>query len=960
MNILNRRGKLRFLEGRIALLITDEKMLDRIIEDPAQPLLPVREKGYSGELRAAYGPDVSLADLLEQGRAQDAACLEVSYDYFFGGSRRTCFPDSEKTVAAYEVISRMAAEAGMAFSASVVSPLDVGGGYARLHAEGGQTVQFEECAVDADGNFAADLPLQTQWYNNKGPARLRLMRVSAFAFDEERIGDTPYYAVDPDGIVNISADVRYEAHPERETISPAGYGSAPLRVYGRTACGKRRCLVTVRYATPELDYFSPDAYPYMQSILNLHQRHGIHYAGFYSDEMHIQFDWDLASHFGHESELRVRYLTNALAAAYARRYGAQYRDFEKYLVYFAYHRHDFLNGPEGKLPSQHVFGKDVRDVRATWLFRKRYYDLLQRRVVDLCCDTKNYAETLFGSEIWTSAHSTWQESPTCDRFGESDRFAGEKTAPVCRYDYLPAFQWSSSIRENMSACCDYFQWNEFLSGGGTDHPEGGQLDRCYYGAAFAAGLSAVNKVPMGYYGMWGSPKQLLTRLARVGTAYGLLSDGHTFLAHHLAQGLTVRQSDVLMLYPLDLNSVEERFGSWMVQYGYCDYCTEEQFIKRFRGINGAAVQVGERAYRAVCVLYAPLMANEALQALRAAAEQGARVIWCAAPAQTDAETERRWMELFGIAGLGFSHGGLAAQGERVRFQGRLGGIPPMVVPTDFLPDFLYPVTPAAAAEPCAFAGDRCVGVSREYPSGGLALFCGFRPRDDQSISQGADLHTLFDILCAAGAYGDGSFEKASRPEAAPYLLQAFPNGAVSITRHMRTVPETWYGSFYRDAEQDKAIVQVLALPPSAIDIDERIRGRRMEIQADGIVTYRLDGEGNLVSLAAERLRRFAVDGKPCRLMERTADIGWCRLEAAWLADGVAEAYAVISSEAGEFSLPSLRGDGWQAAYCGPHLFETRKPVPLARGGRALTIEETNRWYVVYRETADRRLVAWNG
>ena len=34
----------------------------------------------------------------------------------------------------------------------------------------------------------------------------------------------------------------------------------------------------------------------------------------------------------------------------------------------------------------------------------------------------------------------------------------------------------------MSACYDYFKWNEYLTGGGTDHPEGGFIDRNYYGA----------------------------------------------------------------------------------------------------------------------------------------------------------------------------------------------------------------------------------------------------------------------------------------------------------------------------------------------------------------------------------------------------------------------------------------------------------------------------------------------
>lgn len=133
--------------------------------------------------------------------------------------------------------------------------------------------------------------------------------------------------------------------------------------------------------------------------------------------------------------------------------------------------------------------------------------------------------------------------------------------------------WSSTIRENQSACGDYFRWNEYLTGSGTDHPEGGNIDRDYYAQAFACSLGALNRFDRAYCANWGSPASVSRRFAAVGAAYGTGS-----LEHAMVQNLRHRLSDVLVLYPTQLNYAEERFGSWMVQYGYCDYITQEKLL----------------------------------------------------------------------------------------------------------------------------------------------------------------------------------------------------------------------------------------------------------------------------------------------------------------------------------------------------------------------------------------------
>jgi hypothetical protein len=167
----------------------------------------------------------------------------------------------------------------------------------------------------------------------------------------------------------------------------------------------------------------------------------------------------------------------------------------------SYHQHDFLPGEEGRENAQHVFGKDPQDIANTWLFRNRYFELLQRTVVDLSKEAKDYAESLWGGPIMTRAHATWQESPTCDHyyhqpnaiggFDVQDQLGEEfadvtvyspierrvameaakvkkaKELGITRYDYTPWYVWGASIRENIAGGYDYFKWNEYLSGSGT-------------------------------------------------------------------------------------------------------------------------------------------------------------------------------------------------------------------------------------------------------------------------------------------------------------------------------------------------------------------------------------------------------------------------------------------------------------------------------------------------------------
>lgn len=104
-----------------------------------------------------------------------------------------------------------------------------------------------------------------------------------------------------------------------------------------------RVLVVLSYETPELDYFSPRALPFLKDLIDRYYRAGVRLNGLYADEMHIQQDWIYHGHHD-EGQFTLRYQTPSVARAFAAQFGAEFADFEKYLVYFTYGQHGFLFG----------------------------------------------------------------------------------------------------------------------------------------------------------------------------------------------------------------------------------------------------------------------------------------------------------------------------------------------------------------------------------------------------------------------------------------------------------------------------------------------------------------------------------------------------------------------------------------------------------------------------------------
>ncbi|MCL5283265.1 MAG: hypothetical protein M1330_00925, partial [Armatimonadetes bacterium] len=578
----------QMLQAGGALIITSDREMEMLAQTPA-----ARVRAFDG----------CFADMVGKLSGYDAALAQVAYDFFFGGDRREYFPTSPQCIHAFSQLCSLARQSGVGFGASVLSPLDLGPAYSREKGRGGVTHQFQEAELRSDGTYEAPMRIQRQWFHNKGPVHLKVRSTHAYAFTEEPVGFGGYYAVDPDQIEDVfdGAELVEDESSYRKT--GAGYATVNGIVRGKvpTQRNHNRVMAVIRYDVEEMDYFHPDALSFLTEMLESHKAAGIDYNGFYSDEMHIQFDWDLQHHFG-LTEIATRYVTPGYINAYCRAHGERYRSFEKYFIYFAFAQHQFHHHTGEPEMAQHVFGPSPDQITATWKFRRDYYRLLEDQVVDLFIKAKEYGEKLYGRQpIWTRAHATWQESPTCDHVNAA--WAPADT-PISRYDYTPAYDWSSSIRENVSACYDYFRWGDYLTGMGTDHPEGGYIDRNYHGAALACSFGNFNRVPYGYWGHWGNPVPVSERMEDLAAAMGLAGQ-----RRHcgFVQGWRHRNTPVLALYPLDLNSIQERFGSWMVQYGYCDYLTEEKFAEWARILSNGRVRVRDREYTTVVVLFEPMI-----------------------------------------------------------------------------------------------------------------------------------------------------------------------------------------------------------------------------------------------------------------------------------------------------------------------------------------------------------------
>jgi hypothetical protein len=436
------------------------------------------------------------------------------------------------------------------------------------------------------------------------------------------------------------------------------------------------------------------------------------------------------------------------------------------------------------------------------------------------------------------------------------------------------------VHQAAAACYDYFKWGEFLTGGGNDHAECGWLDRNYLGLALACSTGIVNDVPYSYAYHWGMPDVIGRRRLDLMNAYGV--SGEPWFG--MVQEMQHRDVDVLMLYPLDLVAVDQRFGSWTHQYGYANLISQAKLLERGTVCDGAIV-LGGRRFTTLVATFEPFPDARLLEMLASLAQGGGRVIWSGPPpllTATGDPVPESWESLFGCGATSSQELGKMAAGMEVVFEGALEGIAPQTILTHLVPDRIYPVTARSGGAVVARVKGQVVGVQRCFPGGGSATFLGFRSRDDQSRSLGHDQRTFFEILHALGAYpGTGAFgelndntEYLSRT--GPYLACRFPNGAIAVSPHLREVEECWPGGFARDEAEDNAALKDVILPSRTVALhDARINGHCVDYEGQGAMAFRLNAHGELLAFAGSGASQITVDGR------RTVFADVSDVEVAW-------------------------------------------------------------------------------
>ncbi|HSV73947.1 MAG TPA: hypothetical protein VLH79_09325 [Chthonomonadales bacterium] len=933
-------GPWAFLLDRAHIILVSDQQLEAISSDPDA----VVDLSLTHEKR-----ETSLRRICEEAQAAGQRTLVIAFDHFWGQYRpgqatpRRLMPDMPEYIERMATVGRFAQAHGLGLELSLLSPLEIGTAYERHTGESGIWMHYRKGVRNPEsGAYSVHLWQQLEWVNNKGPIRLEDAGVRVFAFREQGVTGTAFRAVDPAAIVEITDTAGVE-------VITGPTGRPPMqqvRVFGsgRTSLGPLdRVLAVQLYRTPEMDYFSERALPFLTGLVDQYADAGVRLNGLYSDEMHIQQDWSYGN-LHDNGEFAVRYVSPGLVRRFADLYGAEYGDLAPYMVYFCYGQEDSVSrGLDGKLGVMHTFGESEEDIQRTALFRSRYYRLLQDGVVELFAAARRHAEERMGHRLEARAHATWAESPTID-FWRS----GSEPMYQRAYEYTSDFVWSNTVHQAASACHDYFRWGDFLTGNGTDHPECGWLDRDYWGLALACSIGVLNEVPYAYCAHWGMPAEVNERRTMLSSTYG--AGGSPLWG--IVQGMQPRDVSVLMLYPLDLVSVEERFGSWMTQYGYWNMVTQAKLLE-MGALEGGAIVLGGRRFTTLVASFEPFPSRRLLNLMQRFVDGGGRLIWSGPPPVLTAEGEpagAAWRSLFGVRRTLAPAQGLLAPGRVVTFEGPLRGVPAQTILTDLLPDRIYPVEPADGVTVAARTKGGVVGTVRALAGGGTATFLGFRPRDDQSASLGYETRTWFEALSALGAYagsGPGRFasdntERLSRTTR--HLVCRFPNGAVAIAPHLTSVEEGWPGGFVRDARQDAEHMRTRPLPSDEITLRAfRVNGHAVDFSGRSGVCFRVDDRKRLIAFAGAHCRAIRIDRKEWVFADEEigGQFGFAPVPEERRVPGGAVMIARAPTGGGTIRLPAAHLPGiLQMVAEGARPGSRGEPLESRREGDALIVEVT--------------------
>ncbi|HWK56491.1 MAG TPA: hypothetical protein VNQ80_04090 [Parapedobacter sp.] len=899
-------GSFQLVKSEVIILTSDQQLHD--LMDPDKKI--DMSLGHNRSMR-------SLREVCESGQKHGHKELTIAFDEFFrqyrpqAGTERRLTPDMDEYVEKIKFISDFAKKYGMGICLSLLSPLELGPAYKNQTGESGRWLGYKVGVRNpSDGKFSLPIWQQLFWTNNKGKFRVTLKGIKAYAFKEKPVKSSGHVAVHPDDIIEIKG-VNYEAG---DTVDVGGglygikndpedmiYPVRNLRVYydgPQQLEGYDRVMVLLEYETPEMDYFSEEAPGFLQNLIDKYKERGVNLTSFYSDEMHIQQDWAYFSH--HEGgQFNTRFLTEGFSDQYREKYGEVLDD--KYMLYFAYGAPYYQANALAVKNIQYVMGETPEAIHRTYLLRDRYYKMLNHGVVDLFKNAKDYAEQLFDREMPTSAHASWAESPTIDLWDTEKLHQN-----AYKYEYTSNFVWGNTVHQAAAACYDYFKWGEYLQPTGNDFAECGWGDRNYYGAAMGTSIGVVNKYPNAYAAAWGFPKEALHWKNMLNDAYGAQASQPMKLMTENVH----RDIEVLILYPMNLVAVEERFGSWMTQYGYANYLTADKLLEMGKVLADGRIQVAEKTYSTIVAVFEPLPEAGLLDMMGQFVENGGKLIWCSMPPLIDSKginCTEKWQSLFGVHYETDEYFGEIASGKKVEFEHSFSTVPSQLILTDFLVDRIYPVTPSSPAiEVVAKVEDGVVGTKLKKGKG-TAYYLGFRPRDDQSASLGYEARTLFEILDAANAYpSTGKFAENDNPtyvsRTTDFFATKFPNGTTAIVKHYRTHRENWEGGFSRDEEADAKALAVNPLPSDELAIhDLKINGHRITYSGKMNMAFRTDDSGRLVAFDGRECTGITVNGTSYKFSDNAMNITYAPV------DGDLKTYRFRVSGPGEIILPMPMG-----------------------------------------------------
>jgi hypothetical protein len=861
-----------FQERHSGIIFVGDSQLEEMAADPDKPI----------NLSLSETPRMqSLRQVCEQAQARGSRTLSLAFDYFwaqyrkeFAGKPRALWPDTPRYIELIGKIAAVAQDHGLGMKLSVLSPLEIGHGYGEETGEHGRWMHYRKGVRDpSSGAYSVQLWRQCSWTNNKGTVAVHDAGIRVFAFKERRVPNTDYYVVKPDEIVEISDAAEVEimdgTRADADSIQSAGtdptalagYRAVRVRVFGKgdtDVGGLNRVLVVQLYRTPEMDYFSDSAETYLRGLLDRYIAAGVRFHALYADEMHIQGDWGYASHHDH-GEFALRYVSPGFEKQFAEKFGPQYGDFAKWLIYFCRGQQDMANDITAKSNSMHVMGESPQAIAQTALLRSRYFKTLNDGVIELFAGAKSYLEQQMGHSVSSQAHATWAESPTIDHVKTSERGPW-----IWKYDYTPRFIASNTVHQAATVCADYFKWCEFLHGTGNDTAECGWLDRNYWGFSLASSLGTINRVRNAYAAHWGMPQEIRQRRSALKDAWGTWPDW----SFGIVQNMDPRQVDVLTLYPNDLVAWDERFGSWMTQYAYTNYMPQSQVLE-FGQIRDGKLKVGNAAYSTLVVAFEPFPDKELLGLMTEFARQGGRVIWSGPPPtlfRDGTDATQAWQTLTGTRHSARPQDGLPVPGYQISFTGVLADVESQLVLTDQLPDRIYPLE-IISGTAVAHCNEWIVGGHRTLGKGTVTTL-GFRPRDDQAASLGYDVRSWFEILNTLGAYpASGRFSGINDnteviARTGDLFACQFPNGAISMAPHLKSVAEQWPGGFHRDQEVDRQIVERLELPSEQISlVDFKVAGHAVSFTGQRAMCFRTGVDGALIAFAGHGCDRIELDGK---------------------------------------------------------------------------------------------------